>query len=219
MIAVIRLAGFGPLEGALTSKRLVERCAEREYVGARVGVPALKLLRRHVLERSDDAAPSGDGHRHGLFGLGRQGLHFSEAEVQQFGAGLGEHDVARFEIAMNDAAPVRRIEGACDLDGEPQGFARGQRTTSYPDRECLALQVFHYQEADPRFVTDIVQYADVRMVQARDSAGLAFEALAKLWIAGQMAGGTLIATLRSSRVSRALYTSPIPPAPTGETIS
>ena len=30
---------------------------------------------------------------------------------------------------------------------------------------------------------------------------------------------TLIATVRSSRVSRALYTSPMPPAPIGPTIS
>src|SRR3954470_16469540 len=33
------------------------------------------------------------------------------------------------------------------------------------------------------------------------------------------AGRTLIATVRSRRVSRALQTSPIPPAPRGETIS
>jgi hypothetical protein len=32
-------------------------------------------------------------------------------------------------------------------------------------------------------------------------------------------GSTLIATVRSSRVSRARYTSPIPPAPSGDTIS
>jgi hypothetical protein len=32
-------------------------------------------------------------------------------------------------------------------------------------------------------------------------------------------GNTLIATVRSSRVSRALYTSPIPPAPMGASTS
>jgi hypothetical protein len=44
------------LERAATRAHLVQDRAERKDVGARVGVEALQLLGRHVLQRADDAA-------------------------------------------------------------------------------------------------------------------------------------------------------------------
>ena len=48
------------------------------------------------------------------------------------------------------------------------------------------------------------------MIQRRHGAGFALEALARIF-----AAETLMATSRSRRVSRALQTSPMPPAPMG----
>jgi hypothetical protein len=68
-------------------------------------------------------------------------------------------------------------------------------------------------------VADVVQRADVRVVQRGDRLGLALEALAQLLVARQGRRIALMATSRLSRVSRARWTSPIPPAPIGATIS
>src|SRR5689334_3306041 len=60
---------------------------------------------------------------------------------------------------------------------------------------------------------DVIKGADMWMIQLSDRTGFALEALAKLF------GRDLIATSRPSRVSRARYTAPIPPAPIGARIS
>ena len=75
------------------------------------------------------------------------------------------------------------------------------------------------RNAVPVLLADVVERADVRMSQLRDRARLAIEAFAELRIGRERFGRILIATVRSSRVSRALYTSPMPPAPRGERIS
>jgi hypothetical protein len=51
---------------------------------------------------------------------------------------------------------------------------------------------------------DVVQRADVRVGELRDGAGFAIEPIAELRIRGEVALRTLIATVRSSRVSVAL---------------
>ena len=53
-------------------------------------------------------------------------------------------------------------------------------------------------------LADVVQRADVRVIELRDRAGFALEALAELRVAANASGRTLMATVRSSRVSRAL---------------
>jgi hypothetical protein len=97
-----------------------------------------------------------------------------------------------------------------------------------PIRQRLALEVLHDEEvrdlgftargvcsparcrsAASRFVpvagllADVVQRADMRMIERRDRAGLAVEPFAELRIAASFGGRTLIATIRSRRVSRA----------------
>ena len=64
---------------------------------------------------------------------------------------------------------------------------------------------------------EAVDRRDVRMVERRQHLRLALEARQALRIARPNASGsTLIATSRSSFASRARYTSPIPPAPSGD---
>ena len=56
-----------------------------------------------------------------------------------------------------------------------------------------------------------------------ENCEIVFASRSKRWrvssLVERWAARTLTATVRSSRVSRALYTSPIPPAPMGATIS
>src|SRR6185295_17162058 len=78
-------------------QHLVEDASEREEVAARVGLPALELLRRHVLERAEDRAASRERlallkRRRHARGLGddllRRRLELGEAEVEQLHARL-----------------------------------------------------------------------------------------------------------------------------------
>ena len=54
---------------------------------------------------------------------------------------------------------------------------------------------------------------DVRMIQRREDFGFALEARDAVGVSAKTSRRTLMATSRPSRVSRARYTSPIPPAP------
>ena len=88
-----------------------------------------------------------------------------------------------------------------------------------PLGERLALNAFHHQIIDPVLMADVVQHADVRMIQARDDLGFLFEALLahgitrKLFRQDFEGNGALQPRIPCT------ITSPIPPAPRGETIS
>ena len=43
--------------------------------------------------------------------------NLGQSEIQDFRAGLGQHDVSRFQIAMDHAVAVRLIKRCGDLDG------------------------------------------------------------------------------------------------------
>jgi hypothetical protein len=66
---------------------------------------------------------------------------------------------------------------------------------------------------------NVVQPTDMWMIEHGNRASFAFEPLSSCGIGGKMPGQNLDATMRSRRVSRALLTSPIPPAPISRTIS
>ena len=60
---------------------------------------------------------------------------------------------------------------------------------------------------------------DVRMIERRGGLRLLHEAAAAVLVRDAVGGSTLMATSRSSRGSRARYTSPMPPAPISESTS
>ena len=107
--ARVRLA----LERLLPRQHLVQDATKREDIGAGVSLGAFDLLGRHVLERSEDHAARREGlwrgrrqHRHAA-GRDRRDRRFREAEIKQFGARFGQHDVGGFEITMHNARAMR----------------------------------------------------------------------------------------------------------------
>ena len=123
---------------------------------------------------------------------------------------------------MDEPAPMRVIQRIGELDRVAQNVGGGSGLAADALGQRLPFEIFHDQEPDrlgPRSSTrarglaDVVQVADVRMIERGDRAGFAFEARPAIGIADKLFRRTLMATVRSSRVSRALYTSPMPPAP------
>jgi len=105
---------------------------------------------------------------------------FASPKIEQLHARLRQHDVAGLQIAVDDSAPVRRIERAGDLDADPQGLVDRQRAFAQPIRQRLALEELHDQVVGSVLVAHVVKRANVRMRELRDRLRLTLEALPQL---------------------------------------
>ena len=109
-----------------------------------------------------------------------------KTEVEQFRAGLRHHHVAWLQIAMDDAAAMRGGERARNLDGVLERGVERHRAARLGERG--AVEKLHDQKTDfgvvvvpgGPFAADVVERADVRMVERRDRFRLALEALPHL---------------------------------------
>ena len=128
--------GSVPFEGHAARGHLVEDDAQRIDVGPRVHVLALDLLRRHVFGRADHHARSRDP-----LSLERTG----DPEIHDADRPLPvDHDVARLEVAVHDAGPMRLGQTLADLEGDVD---RGPQPhlAAHADHvlEVFAMDIFH----------------------------------------------------------------------------
>jgi hypothetical protein len=77
---------------------------------------------------------------------------------------------------MNDALFVCGGEGIGNRDSVAKHLIHGQPTRSQEIGKRVAFEVFHDNVVNAVLGSDVVQSADVGMVQVRDGAGFAFEA-------------------------------------------
>ena len=77
---------------------------------------------------------------------------------------------------MDHPRPVRAVERIRDLGAEPEHVGRGKRAAAEPLGQRLALDQLHHEVVDPPVASDVVKHADVRVVERRGHACLAFEA-------------------------------------------
>ena len=87
---------------------------------------------------------------------------------------------------MDDAVIVRHVQRIGDLPGVLQCIVHTKRAHRDAIVECLALDVLHHQEVRAVLVADIVQGADVRMVQTGNGLGFTTEAGQPLRITREM---------------------------------
>ena len=80
---------------------------------------------------------------------------------------------------MNDAMPMRHVERASDLDGVTKNLVWQERSFFETTSERLAFQVLHHQEVDADIGADIVENADVRVLERRDGLRLTQESLSE----------------------------------------
>ena len=166
------------MEWPAARQHFVEHDAEGPDVGAFVHGLAARLLRSHVGGGAEDHAVA----RRRL--LCRRTVRVAlddivqpgQAEVQDLDPPIGRGlDVRRFEIAVDDAAVVRRLQRVGDLPGERQRFVDRDRRRANAVGERRTVNQLHHEIVGP----DVVQRADVRMVERGDGAGLPLEAVAE----------------------------------------
>src|SRR5262249_55563271 len=164
------------VETAAAREELMHHGAEGEDVGARIGILGRgELFGRHVVWRTHDGA--GDGERLGdrfVSCADRRWGRLGQSEVQNLDSGLAEQNIAGFDVPMDNAQAVSGFESFENLQPVARGVFHRQRTANR-----LAFDTLHYQVAVAVARSDVVQRANVRVVERGERLGLALEALAE----------------------------------------
>ena len=177
----------------------VEDDAEREEVAARVEVFAADLLGRHVGDGAECAAGAGEmsfvrslccgGIGNGVGTDGSGAGNFGEAEVENFRAAtLGDENVCGLDVAVNDASVVSGVEGVGAVDADFEEAFEFQRARGDEVLQRGAVEEFHCDKGAAVVFADVVDGADVGMIQRGGGACFTFEAFERLWVVGEIVG-------------------------------
>ena len=225
-----------PSNACLAAQHFVQHAPERPDVCSPIDRLAARLLGAHAravpriipayvawtLSVGDTVRPCGplppdDG------ALGKLG----EAEVEDFDFALWRDlDVGWLQIAVDDAAIVRRFERVDELPVQSRGRRRSVSSEpafiapmepSSPER--FSLDELHDDRRRMVGILDPVDRGDVGMIQRREQFRLALKARDAIGIAADGLGQDLDRDVALQLVSRARYTSPMPPAPIASRIS
>ena len=124
-----------------------------------------------------------------------------------------------FQVPVDDPLPLCLVQRIGDLDGDLERLIERQRTFLQPLGERLALQVLHDQEVDPVLAADVVEGANVRVIEAGDGLGLALEALLQIGIRGDVLGQDFDGDGAIESRASCLVNLTHAPAPIGATMS
>ena len=112
-----------------------------------------------------------------------RGRHLGQSEVKNLGvSAFGHEDVCRLDVAVDDAGGVSGIERVGDIDR--LATAQSQSPEAFRDAvfQCQAIQKLHGDESLSMLVINLVDGADVGMVQRRRGLSFALEAGQRLGI-------------------------------------
>ncbi len=193
-----RLVGVGlqerllvAVEGPLAGEHLEHEDADAVEVAAGVALAAAHHLRRDVLRRPRrrrqveiDQLVRRDV---------QQGVHFGQPEVHQLErllrrAGVEDHQVARLEVAVDDALVVGGLEDVAQLGQQAAGPLRREFSRApQQDVQVDAAQVFHdEQRAGGGVGSGVVVGDGVGVLEAGQDVDLAAEVLAGLGLGQQV---------------------------------
>src|SRR5208282_2168730 len=123
--------------------------------------------------------------------LGLQG-DFSQPEIQNLRlTSTRDENVCGLDVPMDDTLRVSRIECVGDLDAHIKHRLDLHRLASNPVPERLPLQQFHCDEGSPICLVNLVDRANVRVIQRGRSLGFPLEAAESLCIVGEVIGKEL----------------------------
>jgi len=101
---------------------------------------------------------------------------------------LGDKDVGGFDIPMDDARRMRGIERVGDINGKRQQQISFHGTSGDAVLQHYAVEILHGDKCFPVLFADVINRADVGVVQCGCSLSLASEAREYQRIAGDVLG-------------------------------
>ncbi len=176
------------LERRCARDEFVEQAAGGVDVRASIDRLAAGLLRRQVLRGADDVGCL----RHGR---GIVGERTRDAEVHHLDrAGLGDHHIGRFDVAVHDAVVVTEVQRPADV-GDDLHRAAGRQVSLGPEdvAQRAPFDVLHDDighrgalVAVAVTVTGVIDRDDRRMVQAGRGLSLTTKAVQEGRVAGKV---------------------------------
>ena len=101
-------------------------------------------------------------------------------------AAFGDEQVRGLDVPMHNTCRVCRIEGVRDLDGEREDLLDLHGTSADPVLQGHAIQILHGDERLPMILVNLVNRADVRMIESRRGLRLALKARQCLRVFGDL---------------------------------
>jgi hypothetical protein len=115
--------------------------------------------------------------------FGERQAELGETEVQDFETPVvGDEEIGRLQIAMNDGVLMGSGESLDELKGESEDFGFGKWAGGESGAERAARNVFHYEEIGAALCIEIVDGGDVGMIEFWKCERLIVEAMANSFL-------------------------------------
>src|SRR5208282_5859010 len=99
-----------------------------------------------------------------------------ETEIENLGvAARGDEDVSGLDVTVNDSFGMRGVERVCDFSRDFKERIERERCAMDAMLQRLTVQQLHGDEWDATFFINVVNRADVRMIERRSGLGFAAE--------------------------------------------
>ena len=186
-------------EGLLASGHFIQHHAERKNIAADIQILGARLLRRHIDRRPRNHPHLGEGFLQRRVGRRAHAAFFRElrqSEVENFYLPVRhKKNVCRLDVAMHNPLGMRRRQRVGDLHGNLEQFIHFHRLpdgmVTDPLFQALALKLLHHDERMAVVVVNVVNRADVRMVELRRGPSLARKAVERAFVLDQVIGNKL----------------------------
>jgi hypothetical protein len=100
-------------------------------------------------------------------------VHFCQAKIENFGVSTRtDENIGRLNVSVNDAGGVSGVERIGDFNGEREESLCAKDTLCNAIPQSCSLQEFHGDKRLAVLLTDVIDRADVRMVECGGSLGL-----------------------------------------------
>ncbi len=93
-------------------------------------------------------------------------MHLRQTEIQNLGVpAIGDEDIGRLDIAVNDALGMRRVQRIGNFNREREQHLQFKWLATDAILQRHAFEAFHGDVGCSPAVADFVDSADIRMVQ------------------------------------------------------
>jgi hypothetical protein len=171
-------------EGGPPRHHLVEDRAHREQIRTRIGRLSADLLGGHVAWSAHPQTVLRDGGRVAPptsrvgIALGRAVVPAGHAEVEDLDLAIrGQEDVLRLQVAMDDAARVRRSQAPADLRAQLGGLSPGERAALEALPQRAAFEKLEHDVGIASLRAHVVEGQDVGVAQRGHGTRFLFEPL------------------------------------------